>query len=387
MSKDLVIEQNSIANLDISEIQKELDLAVKIPDVKQAELSQVADKAVKSVIELDLDSETDRRELIDFVESFGMGGLNASALQNRSMSLTIDKLVETDQGGGPVNRSLVDLRREIAKLDPADVDFSGKGLLNIILRPIKRYFAKYKRAEIVIQEIIESLNKSKKTLKNDMITLNLDKEELKKIYHTLDADIKIGSEIDEKIMRHINQKQASDSPLSIEKVRFIEDEVLLPLGQRVMDLRQLLVVNQQGRLSMEVILRNNQELGRAVDRAVNVTVAALKTAVMVAGALYNQRIALQKIQAVNETTDSLISGTAKMLKTQGAEIGRRSMESTVSVDSLKRAFEDAMTAMEDIGRYRREALPKIRDAIERFRELANTGDKALSALESQKPQA
>jgi uncharacterized protein YaaN involved in tellurite resistance len=78
-----------------------------------------------------------------------------------------------------------------------------------------------------------------------------------------------------------------------EKTRFLEEEVIFPLRQKVMDFQQLLVVNQQGIVAMEVIRKNNLELIRAVDRAESVTVAALRTAVTVAGALYNQRIVLE----------------------------------------------------------------------------------------------
>ena len=55
-------------------------------------------------------------------------------------------------------------------------------------------------------------------------------------------------------------------------------------------------MNQQGIIAMEVIRRNNLELIRAVSRAENVTVAALRTAVTVAGALYHQKIVLEKVQ-------------------------------------------------------------------------------------------
>ena len=77
-------------------------------------------------------------------------------------------------------------------------------------------------------------------------------------------------------------------------------------------------VNQQGYLSMEIVRRNNKELIRAVERAQNVTVSALRTAVTVASALYNQKIVLEKVQAVNKTTNDLIKSTSEMLKTQGA---------------------------------------------------------------------
>lgn len=104
---------------------------------------------------------------------------------------------------------------------------------------------------------------------------------------------------------------------SEERVKFITEEVLFPLRQRVMDLQQMLVVNQQGIMAIEVVIRNNKELIRGVDRARNVTVSALKISVTVASALYNQRIVLKKIELLNQTTNTLISGTSKMLKDQG----------------------------------------------------------------------
>ena len=80
---------------------------------------------------------------------------------------------------------------------------------------------------------------------------------------------------------------------SEDKIRFITEEVLFPLRQRVMDLQQMLVVNQQGIMAIEVVIRNNKELIRGVDRARNVTVTALKISVTVASALYNQKIVLK----------------------------------------------------------------------------------------------
>ena len=59
-------------------------------------------------------------------------------------------------------------------------------------------------------------------------------------------------------------------------------------------------------MAIDLIIRNNVELMRGVDRATNVTVSALQVAVTLALALANQKITLDKILAVNETTDKLI---------------------------------------------------------------------------------
>ena len=95
-------------------------------------------------------------------------------------------------------------------------------------------------------------------------------------------------------------------------------------------------------------------------RAKNVTISALRTATIVASALYNQKIVLKKIDLLNKTTNDLISGTSKMLKEQGTEIQRQSIESNISVDTLKSAFSDTLEALNAISSYKQEALPRLK---------------------------
>ena len=148
-----------------------------------------------------------------------------------------------------------------------------------------------------------------------------------------------------------------------------------------MDFQQLQVVNQQGVVAMDVIRSNNKELIRAVDRAETVTVSSLRTAVTVAGALYNQKIVLEKVQYLNESTNTMIKATAKMLKDQGVEIQQQATEANISVDTLKQSFADTLSALDDISNYKQEALPKIAKTIAEFRELAETGEKRLQEME------
>ena len=142
----------------------------------------------------------------------------------------------------------------------------------------------------------------------------------------------------------------------------------------------MLVVNQQGIMAIEVVIRNNKELIRGVDRARNVTVTALKISVTVASALYNQKIVLKKIEPLNETTNNLISATSKMLKDQGAAIHKQSLETSISVDTLKQAFTDVLSALDSISTYKQEALPRMRETIHQFSELAVTGEQRDPAL-------
>ena len=86
-----------------------------------------------------------------------------------------------------------------------------------------------------------------------------------------------------------------------------------------MDMQQMIIVNQQGVMATEIVIRNNKELMRGVERARFVTISALRISVMVAGALYNQKIVLKKIQMLNEITNNFIRSNSQMLKEQGGK--------------------------------------------------------------------
>ncbi len=149
-----------------------------------------------------------------------------------------------------------------------------------------------------------------------------------------------------------------------------------------MDLQQQLAVNQQGVLAIEMIIRNNMELVRGVDRAINVTVSALQVAVTLALALANQKIVLDKVQAVNETTDELIAGTAQEPAQQGAEIHKLARPPPCSTSTtLKAAFADINAALDEIVAFRQEALPQMAASIVELDKLSAEGEEAIRKLE------
>lgn len=183
--------------------------------------------------------------------------------------------------------------------------------------------------------------------------------------------------VDTKLSQVAEQEIPSDDPRS----GFIKEELLFPLRQRLMDLQQQLAVNQQAVLAIEIIIRNNKELIRGVSRAVNVTVNALNVAVTVALALANQRIVLKKIEAVNETTNKLIGDTARRLKDQGTAIHKQASTSQLDIQVLKQAFADIHAALDDIARFRQEALPQMAKTVLEMDRLTNETDDAIKKLE------
>ena len=203
---------------------------------------------------------------------------------------------------------------------------------------------------------------------------------LREVTNKLLADIELGKKMDESIEAQIQNAELEG--VSEDKIAFVREEILFPLRQRIMDMQQMIVVNQQGIVSLNVIRRNNKELIRGVKRAQNVTVSALRTGVMVARALYNQKIVMDKINILNKTTENIIESTSHMLNEQGSEIQKHSAETMISPEVLKASFSEALQAIEDVSTYKQQALPKMKETIEVFSDLADEGQKVVDKIET-----
>lgn len=364
---------------DTEAIKNEIIEQVK-PDSKEVvKLKELADKNVTELLQVNIDSLEDRKSILKSIEGFGIETMEKSSKKNSLLQVSVSALSNSGDEGGSVAKGLVALQQEMKGLDPSVIDFTKKGLLGKIFNPLRAYFDRFQKADSVISDIVESLEKGKTTLKNDNTTLEIEEIALRDMTKKLMKEIEMGTLMDESIDNQIQLAKTHNE--DEDKIRFISEEILFPLRQRIMDMQSMIVVNHQGIMAMEIVRRNNKELIRGVDRAKTVTVTAMRTAAIVACALCNQRIVLKKIEALNATTNELIAGTSKMLKNQGVEIHKQAMESSVSVDTLKSAFADCISAIDDISKYKQEALPKMKQTIDQFKELAEKGEEQIQRLE------
>lgn len=318
------------------------------------------------------------------LESMGAELQKEAGRRSQMLKQPVAKLYKEASEGGDVANALVNLKLKVEELDPGQFDFEPgwvtrtMGMLPFVGTPLKRYFTRYENASTVMDAIIRSLRQGREQLNRDNLTLADDQKAMRALTEKLDKAIKLGQMIDAKLTSQLERELAPGDP----RHTFVQSEWLFPLRQRIQDLQQQMVVNQQGVLAIEMIIRNNVELTRGVDRAINVTVSALQVAVTLALALANQKIVLGKIQAVNETTDKLIADTAKNLRQQGAEIHKMAAGTTINIDTLKAAFADINAAIADVTRFRQDALPQMAQAIVELDKLSAEGEKAITNMEN-----
>lgn len=374
-------------SLDAADVEKELSMSdpqsIAADPAVDPELDEMASQFADALANLDPKDLHAQDNAKTAVEEMGRDLQREAAHRSQMLQQPVKILSDHGGEGGPVANALTELKVQVEELDPARFDFSAGwmsrmlGYLPGVGGPIKRYFTKFESAQTVIDAIIKSLEAGREQLNRDNTTLREDQRMMRQITEKLERQIKLGQLIDQKLDYKLQREIGDDES----RRRFIQEELVFPLRQRLMDLQQQLAVNQQGVLATAIVTRNNQELIRGVDRALDVTVSALAVAVTVALALANQKIVLDKVQAINKTTSSLISGTAERLHTQGTEIHRQASSAMLDIDALKSAFSDINAAMEEISEYRRSALPQMASAIVEFDRLAEQGEEAIRKLE------
>jgi uncharacterized protein YaaN involved in tellurite resistance len=358
------------------------EVLVPEPEVSD-EVQQKANAVAERLIDFDPSDQDARVSGLDAVEKMGRDLQRRSATRSRMLQAPLRDLARETEEGGPVAKSLSDLRLEVQKLDPSGIDLSPSGfnrLLGMIPgvgTPLQRYFMRFETSQGVIDAIIRSLEAGRDELKRDNVTLNEDQKNMRELTVTLTEQVGLGQALDRAISAKLEAEIGPDDP----RRAFIEEELVFVLRQRIMDLQQQLAVNQQGVLATAIIVRNNRELIRGVDRALDVTISALQVAVAVALAVAHQKVVLDQVQALNATTSELIAGTAERLKTQGSQIHQQASSTMLDMESLKSAFADINIALDEISRYRREALPQMAQTIVEMDSLTTEAEKAIDQYE------
>ncbi len=266
--------------------------------------------------------------------------------------------------GSQISKSLVDLRKTVEELDPSRQGdlLSPNKILGVIPfgNRIRDYFLKYQSAQTHLDAIINSLYRGQDELRKDNAAIEQEKTNLWNLMVQIRQYVYVGKKIDGALENRLLDLEAQDP----EKARVVKQEMLFYVRQKVQDLLTQLAVNIQGYLALDMIRKNNLELIKGVDRATTTTVSALRTAVIVAQALANQKLVLDQITALNTTTSNLIEATSKMLKDQTVDIHQQAASSTINLEQLQAAFTNIYEAMDMIDTYKVEALKTMQQTVE-----------------------
>ncbi len=222
------------------------------------------------------------------------------------------------------------------------------------------YFRKYQSAQSQIEAIVNSLYRGQDELLRDNAALEQEKAHLWEMKRRLEQYSYMAGKLDEALETEVQQISIEDP----QKARALKEDALFYVRQKRQDLLTQLSVTVQGYLALDLIRRNNLELVKGVERATTTTVSALRTAVIAALALGNQRLVLDQITALNSTTGNIIQSTSEMLRQQSAEIQNQAASSTVDVKQLQSAFDNIYATIDAIDTFKLSALDSMKTTID-----------------------
>ncbi|MBQ9228009.1 MAG: toxic anion resistance protein [Eubacterium sp.] len=361
------------------EIKKEVEEKAKVDEEKTEALTSAAEQQVQAVMNIDLTDVSQRSAVMKTIENFGQDAVVASQRKNDFLAKRIATFKSDSDETSTVATNLTELSVQMKELDPSGIDFS-KGFKNKIMNPVRRYFTKYEKADTVIEGILTVITNGEKTLRNDNKTLLIEQQSLEEATAKLNEYIELGNQFDAALSQAI--EQAKFDGVDDKKITFFETEVLFPLRQKIMDMGTLLVVNYQGIGAIDVIRKNNLELIRGVDRAKQVSVAALRIGVMCAQALYNQKLVLTAVQTLNDSTTKMIEANAQMLGKQSGAIQEMSANPMIAIETLQESFRTVFDVMDACEEYKREALPQMAQTVQTFIELGEEGKERVERMQA-----
>jgi uncharacterized protein YaaN involved in tellurite resistance len=351
---------------------KEAEGAIPVPAERKKELQAKADAFAKELSSMDTRAPA-FAEKIDTMTSLGNDDMRASANMSNRMLERPAANVKANRGKGNTNGgdaqtrvagTLSELRNTVTELDPNRADLSGKKKLLKWLpggNKIEEYFSRYESAQSQLNAIIKSLNSGQDELRKDNAAIETEKQNMWKTMGKLSEYSVLAGDLDEAIDSRVSELENQGSSDDAGRLR---SDALFAIRQRRQDIMTQMAVSVQGYMALDLVRKNNLELIKGVDRAETTTVAALRTAVIVAQALSRQRLVLDQISALNTTTSNLIEATSQQLQVQGAQIHQQAAQSTVDVDKLQNAFNNVFQAMDEIDRFRGQAADNMSQTVQ-----------------------
>ena len=262
--------------------------------------------------------------------------------------------------GSRVGSTLLELRRTVEDLDPKQAQGARKllGVLPFGDR-ITDYFRKYQSAQGHLDAILHALRDGQDELGKDNAALNMEKQQLWEAMARLNQYVYVAERLDSRLAAAVADLQAQDP----DKATAVRDDVLFYVRQKHQDLLTQLAVSIQNYLAIDIVIKNNIELVKGVDRATTTTVSALRTAVIVAQALGNQKLVLDQITALNTTTSDMIQRTSEMLRDNSVQVQQQAASATIGLPQLQAAFQNIYQTMDAIDAFKVQALDSMAATI------------------------
>lgn len=350
-----------------------------IPDEAKAEI----DKRVEQVIDTIKKSNIVPDGILNSIQNMGNKEVQSSAaISSRLLDTPMRNAQKSVDQDSPIANNLVELRRIIDDLDPTLAGSKKKKLFGLFSMgtdsKIEDFFRKYESNQQHLNKVLEALKKSSQELALDNQSMLIERNRLKESAQVLAKYIYMADTVTERLEAEVAELEVTDP----DKALALRSTALFYALQKNQDLKTHALVIAQNYAGLNLIISNNNELQKSVERARNTTLSALRGAIMMQNALNGQTAVTQQVQAINSTTERMLVATSKQAAENSLQIQKQASETTLDWETVKESIATIQNAMDEVDRLRAESTKNMRVAIDSMTDSINNNDAQVKALGS-----
>lgn len=348
------------------------------------QLDSDVDHFMEDILKAELHSDG-MNSMIETIENLGNDTIRGnSRATNRLLEIPLRQVKgDGSEATNDILGRLNELRSLAIKLDPKA---SKNSLSNNRILGFKLPFQIGKKADDALQnfrnskdqldDIRKGLLAGRDGLQEDIATLDTERAQHFARMSELEQWSYMASELYRRLSEKVEEIDATD-PL---RAKAIKQEILFPLNQKRLDFVQDTVVAMNTYMGYQTIITNNKQLIRGVNRAINTTMNALTSAVIINQALDRQAEILQGVQELSATTSYIMEQGAERMKIQAQEIAKGAASSTLEIDSLKRTTEALVETVEKVQNFRAESLGAMDESLKVLQDLVVKGKEGMDVV-------
>ena len=275
-----------------------------------------------------------------------------SALSGRVLDRRFGAMRGLLAAKAPLARQLADLRKAAAKLDPTTIKLDRRRSARDEVDEIDRYFERFARTQPHLESLLASLTEGRLALEQDNAAILTEQASLATEMETLRQYAFLAARLDDRLTAWIDEAEADADAAA--RARSLRLDVLPVVKRRRQEILTQLTIVMQGYAALRIVEDDNAEVIRSVASTISTTTAALRTAVMVAGAAASHRMALEQLGAARLAASTLNDHAAAL------EAGVSGPEGRVAV--LREAWGEVYAALDRVDAQKAQVLRTISEA-------------------------
>ncbi len=347
---------------------------VPIKEERRQELDARVEAYVQSLLAAEIGSDEFRTKL-DATNALGRQSIaQSSHITGRFMDKDFVGFEDS-----PAFQAIDGLRNVFEDLNPARQGnlLAPNKILGLIPfgNKLQSYFRKFESSGDQIAKLLAQLRSAQDEVRRDVAALSEMEGRLWDVMGKVKEAALFAEQLDQRLVGEVARLKASD-PL---KAEALEQEVLFYARQAVSDLLAQQAVNVNAYRQVGVLKKTGRELVNGCDRMATTGMSALATAQAVARATGTQIKVMEMLRAGSAAIGDLIEQTSVMLGQHVEKTAQFATDPVVAIDKLKAAFDNTTRAIDNMDRFRSQALDSMAKNNAMLKELISGAEVEIHA--------